>query len=112
MLLAVVDQHDVGALTFLLQPIAANWDLFLGQLGVPDAKRKGIATDNRGSGSDCKSCLVNGLRKLATSGRPPTYGSIAAVLDGSVIPNKPLAREIYALRMDNNGMHNNIVCSF
>ena len=86
----------------VLHPIAASWELFLGQLpGFPHDQIGKISCDISNDRKVAKSCLIQGLQKLCESRKNVTYGDIAAVMEKTMLPNKPLAEKIRHIGKDN-----------
>ena len=59
---AVVSPADVDMLAELLSEVAAHWDLFLGQLGLPQHVQDVIRYDNARFPKFCQRCLLEGFR--------------------------------------------------
>ena len=91
---AVVSPADVDMLAELLSEVAAHWDLFLGQLGLPQHKRDVIRQDNARMAKFSVRCLLDGLHGWVESEDRPTYGRITAALRGSTVCNEALAQRV------------------
>ena len=92
---AVVSPDDVDKLAELLIEVAAHWDLFLGQLGLPQHTRDAIRLDNARVGRFSVRCLAEGLHCwVEESEDRPTYGKITAALRESSINNEVLAQRV------------------
>ena len=90
-------EEKVAGLIKVLDAIAADWYMFIGQLGVPSYVADQIKKDCSGERWQCKACLSRGLYYWVSSDDSPTYEKIVAVLDGDVVPNKPLAKWVEEL---------------
>ena len=94
MYMHVVLLADVDLLANLLYELAAYWEVFLGQLGLPQYLQDRIKTDNGGLPMFSVRCLLDGLHHWVQSDDRPTYGRITAVLRGSVLNNEVLAKRV------------------
>ena len=104
---AVVSPADVDMLAELLSEVAAHWDLFLGQLGLPQYVRDVIKNHNANMAKFSVRCLLEGLHGWVESEDRPTYGRITAALRGSTVRNEALAQRVeqFAWRQS-SGMSN------
>ena len=93
----VVCVGDVGVLVELLSEEAGNWELFLGQLGVPAGVRGQIKLEHGHKEHFAKLCLQSGLDHWLQSDPRPTYQRLSAVLRGSTVTNRPLALAVERL---------------
>ena len=90
----MVSPADVDMLAELLSEVAAHWDLFLGQLGLPQHVRDEIRHDNARMAKFSKRCLLEGLHGWVESEDRPTYGRITTALRGSTVRNEALAQRV------------------
>ena len=81
-------------LAALLCEEAAEWDLFLGQLGVSIATRDQLREEMAGRPRAAQKCLTRGLHQWVVSDESPTYEMIIAVFNGNFLTNRPLARKV------------------
>ena len=112
---AVVSPADVDMVAELLSEVAAHWDLFLGQLGLPQHKRDVIKNDNANKAKFSVRCLLDGLHGWVESEDRPTYGRITAALRGSTVCNEALAQRVEQFaESHSSGMSNAavIICEF
>ena len=109
---AVVSPADVDMLAELLSEVAAHWDLFLGQLGLPQHKRDVIRQDNARMAKFSVRCLLDGLRVWVESEDRSTYCRITAALRGSTVCNEALAQRVeqFAERQDSGKPDTAVVC--
>ena len=91
---AVVSPDHVDELAGVLIEIASSWDLFLGQLGIENYKRKSIQLNNANKPDFPEHCLLQGLHHWVLSDASPTYDRVARALRGDMIANKPLAVKV------------------
>ena len=84
----------VAELAALLDEMAAYWNLFLGQLGVPQGKLDQIQLQSVGQPNVAQYCLTRGLHHWVISNDSPTFERIIAILNGDFLTNKPLARRV------------------
>ena len=91
---AVVAVDKVDELAALLCEEAAEWYLFLGQLGVSKGKRDEIREEMAGRPRAAQKCLTEGLHHWVVSDDNPTYEKIIAVFNGNFLTNRPLARKV------------------
>ena len=91
---AVVTVDKVDQLTALVVEVAADWCLFLGQLGVSKGKRDELSEEMAGRSSAAQKCLLEGLHHWVVSNESPTYEKIIAVFNGNFLTNRPLARKV------------------
>ena len=103
----------VAELAALLNPVAANWFLFLVQLGVSPDTVNELWLEAVGQPSPAKYCLSKGLIHWVNSDDNPTYEKIIDVFSGRVVPNRPLAEALWQFKQTvENGMCGCIrVCS-
>ena len=94
-------ENKVAELAALLDEMAAYWNLFLGQLGVPQGKLDQIQLQSVGQPKVAQYCLTRGLHHWVVSDESPTYETIIAVLNGDFLPNKPLARKVEVFASEN-----------
>ena len=85
---------DVTKLSEQLHDIAAVWDLFVGQLGVPRSKQQQISRKNTNHPAFAQICLVDGLQHWVASDPLPTVEKVIVALSSRTINNKLLAAEI------------------
>ena len=85
---------DVDMLAGLLSEVAAHWDLFLGQLGLPQHVLEQIKYDNARYPKFCQRCLLEGLHCWMESEDRPTYGRITAALRRSTVRSEALAQRV------------------
>ena len=77
-----------------LQPIAARWESFSEQIGIPKYEVDKIGA-SVGAGSDRVSkCLSDAMTWWLNNSPNPTYENIIDVLEGPVVTVKRLAGEI------------------
>ena len=81
-------------LAALLCEEAAEWDLFLGQLGVSIATRDQLREEIAGKPRAAQKCLIEGFHHWVVSDWSPTYEKIIAVFNGNFLTNRPLARKV------------------
>ena len=87
----VVTVNDVDWLVLnYLHQIAGDWELFLGQLGMPRPEVKQIS----GVNNVALKCLADGLEFWVNVSARPTYERISQVLRGTVVINFPLAKKV------------------
>ena len=91
---SVVTVERVAEVAALLDEMAAFWNLFLGQLGVPQGKLDQIQLQSVGQPNVAQYCLTRGLHHWVVSDESPTYEKIIAVFNGNFLPNRPLARKV------------------
>ena len=91
---SVVTVDKVDQLAALLCEEAAEWYLFLGQLGVSVSTRDQLSEKNAGRPRAAQKCLLEGLHHWVVSDDSPTYEKIIAVFNGNFLPNRPLARKV------------------
>ena len=91
---SVVTVEIVAELAALLDEMAAYWNLFLGQLGVPQGKLDQIQLQSIGQPNMAQYCLTRGLHHWVVSNESPTYEKIIAVFNGNFLTNRPLARKV------------------
>ena len=84
----------VAELAALLDEMAAYWNLFLGQLGVPQGKLDQIQLQSIGQPNVAQYCLTRALHHWVVSDESPTYEKIIAVFNGNFLTNRPLARKV------------------
>ena len=84
----------VDHLAAVLEEIAADWYLFLGQLGVSDGTRSQILQQSIGQPNMAQYCLTRGLHHWVVSDESPTYEKITAVFNGDFLAKRPLARKV------------------
>ena len=87
-----VDKVDL--LAALLCEEAAEWNPFLGQLGVSRGKRDELREEMAGRPRAAQKCLIEGLHHWVVSDECPTYEKIIAVFNGNFLTNRPLARKV------------------
>ena len=107
---SVVTVERVAELAALLDEMAAYWNLFLGQLGVPQGKLDQIQLQSVGQPNVAQYCLTRGLHHWVVSDDNATYEKIIAVFNGRFLTNIPLARKVEEF-MENVGSGNNY-CAF
>ena len=81
----------MGDLALLLEPIAADRDLFVRQLGVPYTETETIAAEKRGYRHYA---LIDALQYWVNVSATPTYEQISQVLRGAFVTNFPLAKKV------------------
>ena len=91
---SVVTVNRVAELAALLDEMAVYWNLFLGQLGVPQGKLDQIQLQSVGQPNMAQYCLTRGLHHWVVSDECPTYEKIIAVFNGNFLTNRPLARKV------------------
>ena len=84
----------VDQLAALLCEEAAEWNPFLGQLGVSRGKRDELREEMAGRPRAAQKCLIEGLHHWVVSDKSPTYEKIIAVFNGNFLTNRPLARKV------------------
>ena len=91
---SVVTVDMVDQLAALLCEEAAEWNPFLGQLGVSRGKRDELREEMAGRPRAAQKCLIEGLHHWVVSDESPTYEKIVAVFNGNFLTNRPLARKV------------------
>ena len=91
---SVVTVDKVDQLAALLCEEAAEWFIFLGQLGVSVSTRDQLREENAGRPRAAQKCLIEGLHHWVVSDESPTYEKIIAVFNGNFLTNRPLARKV------------------
>ena len=91
---SVVTVDKVDQLAALLCEEAAEWNPFLGQLGVSRGKRDELREEMAGRPRAAQKCLIEGLHHWVVSDESPTYEKIIAVFNGNFLTNRPLARKV------------------
>ena len=91
---SVVTVDMVDQLAALLCEEAAEWNPFLGQLGVSRGKRDELREEMAGRPRAAQKCLIEGLHHWVVSDKIPTYEKIIAVFNGNILTNRPLARKV------------------
>ena len=94
MLSAVISPDHVDELAGVLIGVASSWDLFLGQLGVENYKRKSIQLNNANKPDFPERCLLQGLHHWVLSDASPTYERVARALRGDVVQRVKLAVKV------------------
>ena len=100
----VMPKH-VNRLLAVLAELAANWNLFMGQLDFPEARIKEIERDVPPGDRRSLECLRTALHQWISVSDNPTYGDIIAALKSPVLKEAVLARSVEAFS-------NNIECMF
>ena len=95
--------RNVDRLLTILADIAANWIVFLGQLGLPQARIQEIERDVPQGGRRSVECLRAGLLQWLSLSDSPTYATIIATLKGPVLGETTLAQSVEAFA---NSEHN------
>ena len=94
MLSAVISPDHVDELAGVLIGVASSWDLFLGQLGVENYKRKSIQLNNANKPDFPERCLLQGLDHWVLSDASPTYERVARALRGDMLHQDLLAVKV------------------
>ena len=81
----------------LLLPVAGDWKLFLGAIGVTSNVQKEIMYEHAQYPNSAKLCLRDGLERWVESDDAPTYNKIINALRGGVVTNIPLAEKVEVL---------------
>ena len=88
-----IAQKNVDSLIPILLDVAANWPLFMGQLGFPQERIKLIQRDTPLYDGRSVQCLRKALLEWAVS-EFATYDVIISALRGPVFNNEVLARTV------------------
>ena len=86
----------VDRLLSVLKDVAANWVVFMGQLGLPQARISQIERDVPPGDRRSVECLRAALLQWISASDNPTYGEIIATLKGPVLESAVLAKEVEA----------------
>lgn len=85
-----ITQKNVEDLLPILFEVAADWILFMGQLGFPKERISQIERDTCGR---CVECLRTALHEWAVT-EIATYDRIIATLRGGIFHNEQLAQKV------------------
>ena len=91
MFVHIVSEDDIQDLYEVLVEVAADWELFLGSIGVVGRVREEIKLKYPNS---AKLCFLHGLEHWVASNVFPTYKKIIAGLSGKVVNNLVLAVKV------------------
>ena len=100
-----VNPKHVDRLLAVLADLAANWNLFMGQLDFPQARIKEIERDVPPGDRRSLECLRTALHQWISASDNPTYGDVIAALKSPVLKEAVLAQRVEAFS-------NNIECMF
>lgn len=91
-----VTPKHVDRLLAALADLAANWNLFMGQLDFPQARIKEIERDVPPGDRRSLECLRTALLQWVSISDNPTYGAIIAALKSPVLNEVVLAQTVEA----------------
>ena len=77
-----------------LQPVAAGWELFGEQIGISKHEVNRIGANVGATPSRVSKCLSDAMTWWLNNSPNPTYEKIIDALEGPVVSNRHLAREI------------------
>ena len=89
-----VDKDAASELLKALQPIASDWDLFGEQIGIPKHEVDRISADVGAAPNRVSKCLSDAMKWWLNNSPNPTYEMITKTLEGPVVPNRQLAKDI------------------
>ena len=80
----------------ILNPIAANWELFAVQIGVPKQEVDSISASIGPVPKRASKCLIEAIAWWLNNDSYPSCKKIVAVLRGTVLPNRDVAKHLVA----------------
>ena len=89
-----VERDTVVRLVTALHPIAASWNLFGEQIGIPKDEVDRIGVNVGEAPNRVSKCLSDAMTWWLNNNPNPTYEKIIDVLEGTVVSNRHLAGEI------------------
>ena len=91
-----VTARHVDRLLAVLADLAANWNLFMGQLEFPQSRISQIERDTPPGDRRSMECLRTALQQWISVSDNPTYGDILAALRSPVLNESVLAQNVEA----------------
>ena len=98
----VISKH-VDRLLTVLADIAANWIVFMGQLGLPQSRISQIERDTPQGDLRSVECLRTALQQWVSINDDPTYSAIIAALTSPVLKEAVLAQRVEELSQSIQG---------
>ena len=99
-----VKPKHIDRLLAVLADLAANWNLFMGQLDFPQARINQIERDVPPGERRSVECLRSALQQWVSVSDNPTYGDIIAALRSPVLKEAVLAQSVEAFSNNLEGM--------